>query len=72
MQDLDGDGYGDNGNTTSTDSNQTTDETDHDGGSEENHTDDGHDHGPGEDPNLPEVEPEDPVEIPDVAPSLNF
>lgn len=62
----------DTGNTTSTDGNQTTDETDHDGGSEENHTDDGHEHGPGEDPNLPEVEPEDPVEIPDVAPSLNF
>ena len=62
----------DTGNTTSTDGNQTTDETDHDGGSEENHTDDGHEHGVGEDPNLPDVEPEDPVEIPDVAPSLNF
>ena len=68
----DGNQTTDTGNSTIDDGNQTTDGTDPGGDSGDNHTDDDHDHGTGETPTPPPAEPEDPVVIPDVAPSLNF
>ena len=62
----------DTGNTTSTDGNQTSGGDDVGNQTTGNQSDDGHNHGQFTPSPLPEYEPEDPVEIPDVAPSLNF